>query len=122
MTKERQFSHITVSADEDDDIVIQAGIVEAPADKPLVAPPAPSEPVAVEVGEIEEEPVASVSRSAVVAEEPVVAPAPARPDDGYRETTLEDIESSKMNSVQKAVIVVALLGIVAFVVWFLVAR
>ncbi|MCI9261239.1 SURF2 Surfeit locus protein 2 [uncultured Adlercreutzia sp.] len=121
MTKERQFSHITVSADEDDDIVIQAGIVEAPADEPPVAPPAPSEPVAVEVGEAEEGPAASVSRSAVVAEEPV-APAPARPDDGYRETTLEDIESSKMNSVQKAVIVVALLGIVAFVVWFLVAR
>lgn len=122
MTKERQFSHITVSADEDDDIVIQAGIVEAPADEPLVAPPTPSEPVAVEVGEIEEEPAASVSRSAAVVEEPVAPPASVRPDDGYRETTLEDIESSKMNSVQKAVIVVALLGIVAFVVWFLVAR
>ncbi len=46
---------------------------------------------------------------------------PAR-DDGYRETTLSDIEGLKMSTTQKAVIVVALVGIAAFVAWYLFAR
>lgn len=117
MANEREFSHITVSADEDDDIVIQAGIVEAPADEPEAVSSADAAPEAVKTEEVVE---ASTAEAVPVAEEAPAAP--PRADDGYRETTLEDIESSKMNSVQKAVIVVALLGIVAFVVWFLVAR
>lgn len=117
MAKEREFSHITVSADEDDDIVIQAGIVETPANEPEAVSSADAAPEAVKTEEVVE---ASTAETVPVAEEAPAAP--PRVDDGYRETTLEDIESSKMNSVQKAVIVVALLGIVAFVVWFLVAR
>lgn len=117
MANEREFSHITVSADEDDDIVIQAGIVEAPADEPETVSSADAASEAVKTEEVVE---ASTVETVPVAEETPAAP--PRVDDGYRETTLEDIESSKMNSVQKAVIVVALLGIVAFVVWFLVAR
>lgn len=117
MANEREFSHITVSADEDDDIVIQAGIVETPADEPEAASPADEAP---EPAKVEESVEASVVENIPTAKEaPATGP---QVDDGYRETTLEDIESSKMTSVQKAVIVVALLGIVAFAVWFLVAR
>lgn len=117
MAKEREFSHITISADEDDDIVIQAGIVETPANEPEAVSSADATPEAVKAEEVVE---ASTVETVPVAEEAPAAP--PRVDDGYRETTLEDIESSKMNSVQKAVIVVALLGIVAFMVWFLAAR
>lgn len=41
--------------------------------------------------------------------------------DEYHETTLEDIEDSKMSGMQKAIIAVALLGIAAFVAWYLLA-
>lgn len=37
----------------------------------------------------------------------------------YHETTLEDIESSKMSSMQKVVIIVAVIAVVAFLFWFL---
>ena len=39
--------------------------------------------------------------------------------DTYRETTLEDIESSKMPVAQKVVIALAVLGIIAFAVWYM---
>lgn len=127
MANEHGFSHITVSADDDDDIVIQAGAVEAPgavqveevdeAETVAVAPEPeePAEPA-------EPEPVSELEPPAEL-EEPARRAAPAAPPaDGYRETTLEDIESSKMTTAQKAVIVVALLGIAAFVLWFLLAQ
>ena len=42
--------------------------------------------------------------------------APARK--GYEETTLEDLESTKMSGMQKGIIAVALIGIVAFIVYY----
>ncbi|WP_296010266.1 SURF2 Surfeit locus protein 2 [uncultured Adlercreutzia sp.] len=99
MADPQGFSHITVTAADDDDIVIQAGIVE------------PAEP------ELELEPELEPEQ------EPEPEPEPeAAPSDGYHETTLADLESVKMSRAQKAVIVVALLGIIAFVAWYLLAR
>lgn len=124
MAENKAFSHITVNADDDDDVVIKAGIVAdgvADAD----AFPSEPEPAAEPAGEEAVEEIDEPAGDSEPAEEPAPAPAAAHPApsaDGYRETTLEDIESSKMGTVQKAVIVVALLGIVAFVVWFLLAR
>ena len=101
MAEAQRFSHIKVS-DADDDIVIQAGA--APAPEPAV--PAAPEP--------DPAPAAPVS------------PAPARPAakraDAYRETTLEDLESSKMGTAQKAVIVLAVIGVIAFAVWYCLLR
>lgn len=106
------FSHITVTADEDEDIVIQAGVVDEPSAKePSVSAPAPEAAPAADGG----------TEAAEVASEPPARPRPAAPDDGYRETTLEDIESAKMSGTQKAVILVAMLGIAAFVLWYLLA-
>lgn len=44
------------------------------------------------------------------------APAPARK--GYEETTLADLEDTKMSGMQKGIIAVALIGIVAFIVYY----
>lgn len=118
MAESTGFTHITVTPDEDDDIVIQAGIV---ADEPLADEPieeAPDEEAAFEEVACEEAPEPAEGP----AEEPAPAPRAARPDDGYRETTLEDLQAVKMSTTQKAVIAVAVLGIVAFIVWYLLAR
>lgn len=112
------FSHITVTADEDEDIVIQAGVVDEPSAKePSVSAPAPEAAPAADGGTE----AAEVAPTADIAPEPPARPRPAAPDDGYRETTLEDIESAKMSGTQKAVILVAMLGIAAFVLWYLLA-
>ena len=112
------FSHITVTADEDEDIVIQAGVVDEPSAKePSVSAPTPEAAPAADGGAE----AAEVAAAAEVAPEPPARSRPAAPDDGYRETTLEDIESAKMSGTQKAVILVAMLGIAAFVLWYLLA-
>lgn len=112
------FSHITVTADEDEDIVIQAGVVDEPSAKePSVSAPTPEAAPAADGGAE----AAEVAPAADIAPEPPARSRPAAPDDGYRETTLEDIESAKMSGTQKAVILVAMLGIAAFVLWYLLA-
>ena len=40
----------------------------------------------------------------------------------FRETTLDDLESTRMSTTQKAIIVVAVLGVIAFVAWYLLAH
>lgn len=122
MANTKGFSHITVSADDDDDVVIQAGIADGASEEP-----------AEEVGEDFAETAAEADAPAegeAPESEPDPEPAAAEPEevrraaagDGYRETTLDDIEGAKMSTTQKVVIVVALLGIAAFVAWYLFAR
>ncbi|MEY8460839.1 SURF2 Surfeit locus protein 2 [Eggerthellaceae bacterium 24-137] len=114
------FSHITVSTDDDDDVVIQAGIADSTfeelTDAELGDGPADAGNPGGEEAVAESEPP--------IADEPPTAEEPRRfaADDGYRETTLDDIEGSPMSTTQKAVIVVALLGIIAFAAWYLFAR
>lgn len=103
------FSHITIGEDDADE-VIQAGIVETPqVDEPEVQPQSePQEPEAQ--SEVQPEPVV----------EPQPAPKDSVRDDGYRETTLDDLKGSPMPFAQKAVLVAAVLLIVAAVAyWFL---
>ena len=122
MTDATGFTHITVSTDDDDDVVIQAGIADDPAEAPAVPEPAgPAEGAEAEVPAAVAEVAVAESAAAEAAEAPAPAPAP-RLDDGYRETTLEDIQSAPMSSTQKVVIVVALLGIIAFAAWDFLAR
>ena len=133
MADPQGFSHITVTAADDDDIVIQAGIVEdvepEPESEQEPGPelePEPESDVRQSPGgvshseedisgEAEEEPAEMRHPSGALSHE-------GAPSDGYHETTLADLESVKMSRAQKAVIVVALLGIVAFVAWYLLAR
>ncbi len=131
MADPQGFSHITVTAADDDDIVIQAGIVEPAEPEPEpeleLEPEQEPEPDVRQSpggvshseedasGEAEEEPAEMRHPSGALSHE-------GAPSDGYHETTLADLESAKMSRAQKAVIVVALLGIVAFVAWYLLAR
>lgn len=109
------FSHITVSTDDDDDVVIQAGIAEETDDAAAVAA------CCEEAVEAEEEGLPAAASEPVAQEKSSIAQ-PRRAEDGYRETTLADIEGEKMTTTQKAVIVIALIGIAAFVAWYLFAR
>ena len=122
MANPQEFSHITVTADEDD-VVIQAGAVEE-----AVVEEAP----AAEVDDAREEDLESAgadasSASAHNAEVPAssaTTPTTREKADAasFRETTLDDLESTRMSTTQKAIIVVAVLGVIAFVAWYLLAH
>lgn len=115
------FSHITVSTDDDDDVVIQAGIAEGAFEEPAEE----AGERAVEADDPAEEELPESECEATPAAAELGAGETRRAaadDDGYRETTLDDIEGAKMSTTQKAVIVVALLGIIAFAAWYLFAR
>lgn len=110
MADHGNYSHIKVNAGEEEDIVIQAGqpafrhdnssqegnkAVEG-MDEPKGSSPEPH---------VEEAPISESSQK-------------PKKDDGYHPTTLEDIESYKAPLVQKIVIAVALIALVAFALWY----
>lgn len=110
MANSKEFSHITVTADDDDDVVIQAGVVEEPAAE---------EPVDEPAAEEADDAVAEAVEEAAVEKEGAGETADAA---SYHETTLDDLEATKMSTTQKVIIVVAVLGIVAFAAWYLLAH
>lgn len=121
MANPQEFSHITVTADEDD-VVIQAGAVEE-----AVVEEAP----AAEVDDAREEDPESAAEDASPAsgrnaEVPMAPAAPTAREKvdaaSFRETTLDDLESTRMSTTQKVIIVVAVLGVVAFAAWYLLAH
>lgn len=130
MANESKFTHISVSVDDDDDFVIEAGASSVSANE--VQPAAMPEPeVALEPGlapasELEVAPEPELRSASASAVQPVVAPesevaSASKPAvKGYHETTLADLEGEKMSGMQKGVIVAAVLAIIAFVVWYLV--
>lgn len=132
----QKFSHISVASDDEDDVVIEAG---APRSRSYgegepAAQPARDEAtasavaIAADGGEgfadrasarsaSAEQASAPVSGRAAKADKPArKASAPARK--GYEETTLADLESTKMSGMQKGIIAVALIGIAAFIVYY----
>lgn len=131
MANPQEFSHITVTADEDD-VVIQAGAVEeavveeAPAaevddarEEDLESAP---EDVSSASGRNAEVPASSEAASAS-ATTPTAPTAREKADAAsFRETTLDDLESTRMSTTQKAIIVVAVLGVIAFTAWYLLAH
>ena len=131
MANPQEFSHITVTADEDD-VVIQAGAVEeavveeAPAAEAGDArdedPESAPEDVSSASGRNAEVPASSEAASAS-ATTPTTPTAREKADAAsFRETTLDDLESTRMSTTQKAIIVVAVLGIIAFAAWYLLAH
>ena len=131
MANPQEFSHITVTADEDD-VVIQAGAVEeavveeAPAaevdDARDEDPESAPEDVSSASGRNAEVPASSEAASAS-ATTPTAPTAREKADAAYfRETTLDDLESTRMSTTQKAIIVVAVLGVIAFAAWYLLAH
>ena len=131
MANPQEFSHITVTADEDD-VVIQAGAVEeavveeAPAaevdDASEEDPESAPEDVSSASGRNAEVPASSEAVSAS-ATTPTAPTAREKADAAsFRETTLDDLESTRMSTTQKAIIVVAVLGVIAFAAWYLLAH
>lgn len=122
MADDKRFSHITVNAGEDDDVVIQAGAY-APA--PQVQAEA-AEEVHDDQAQWEAEAPAGESEPAYEPEpEPASEPATAfepqhaaRPADDYNEQTLEDLEAGPMSGMQKAVLAGVAIIIVAAIVYF----
>lgn len=127
----QKFSHISVASDDEDDVVIEAGAPRSRSygEGESAARPAgdkaPARAAATEAAEADggEGPSESPSRAstpaperAAKADKPAKASAPARK--GYEETTLEDLESTKMSGMQKGIIAVALIGIAAFIVYY----
>ena len=95
--KQPTFSHITVHADEDDDFVIQAG-----------AKPSTDEPV---VEEVHVEDVVASDGEEQPTDKHAASPARIKQDidDGYHETTLEDLQSTPIKKKKKVVIALALI-------------
>lgn len=139
MAAEGKFAHISVSSDDEDDFVIQTGVPatasevwddgegDAGSDRAYAAsvevPAAPAQSGCV--SEVVRDP-ASLCAGGEFAEAKSSSPGSAgsagSADRSYRETTLEDLESTPMSTMQKGVIVAAVLAIVAFVVWYVVLR
>lgn len=125
MANPQEFSHITVTADEDD-VVIQAGAVEEAVVEE--APAAEVDDAREEDPESAPEDVSSASgRNAEVPASsettPTTSTAREKADAAsFRETTLDDLESTRMSTTQKAIIVVAVLGVIAFAAWYLLAH
>ncbi|WP_101722119.1 SURF2 Surfeit locus protein 2 [Eggerthella timonensis] len=111
---EPKFSHITVTPDDEDDVVIQAGARPARA-----AAPAAEEAFAPAARTVDDEAVEQ-------AVEDAAAPEPADEDSaedaGFQETTLDDLESAPMPVAQKIVIALGVVGVIAVVAWYLFLR
>ena len=127
MANDTKFTHISVTVDDDDDFVIEAG---APAAAPVELEPAEFAGVAAASAASAAEPAAAPAAvAAVSAVEPAIAPAapvvasaaPAAAQkpasQGYRETTLDDLEGEKMSGMQKGVIAAAFVAIIVFIVY-----
>ncbi|HIS39684.1 MAG TPA: hypothetical protein IAC12_02410 [Candidatus Aphodovivens avistercoris] len=139
MAAERKFSRIAVSMDDEDDIVIEAGAprsegadgpaAERGAEADADAGAEPARDAAADVADADADADFDSDAEDARGSEPQAAPSadvadgagesPAlRRTDGTRGTSLEDLEGSKMGGVQKAVIIVAVLGLIAFGVYY----
>ena len=139
---DKQFSHISVSSDDDDEIVIEAGLrhevgakestlsAESAQDAEESAQDAEelaqdTEELAQEAEEYFAEESNSIAEHELDVEplhdtEPTSPTNPAKSQrmDDYVPTTLEDLENSSMSGMQKAIIAIALVGIVAALVYY----
>ena len=141
MSSEKKFSRITVTTDDEDDVIIHAGVrfaapaveeeyvedIEAEgvesAEASCAEGPAPAVPAAA-VATLEAAPEAPAAPAAAPAVESDSAAAPSRKGkpagDDYYETTLEDLEVGKMSGMQKGIIIAAVVLIAVFVVYLLI--
>ncbi len=126
MASDKQFSHITVNAAEEDDVVIQAGSPMQPVDEPAMpcgvpvsqgaSAPADAPTASASEPEIYETPAKSASEGADSQD----ADASGAPADAaaWREQTLEDLEAGPMSNMQKIVLGVAAVFIIVALVWY----
>ena len=135
------FKHISVSSDDEDDIVIRAGVAatsdeDSAIEEPVTAAAAPaisdnSQPAmphskvssslsdSQAVAESHPQSEGAAASSTVRGNQPKpVESAKAPKREGYRETTLEDLSSQPMPKVQKIVIACAVVAVIAAVAYY----
>ena len=110
---EPKFSHITVTPDDEDDVVIQAGARPTRPADPAPASPCEEEPAP------EPEPAAANGSST---DEDARPKREKAGNEGYRETTMDDLKAAPMPLAQKVVLALAAVGVVAIVAWYLFLR
>ena len=137
---EKKFSHITVTSDEDDDFVIQAGVPAgsrsaAPDEAQAACEDEAAGEASAQGGEAgneagrEDDEADGVERAdEAIADEEADGPLPdagrsasarsGKKKDAYRETTMEDLEATPMSLTQKVIIALALLLVVVAVVYY----
>jgi len=116
---ETGFKHIAVTAAEEDDFVIRAGVSEQPE---VTLEPEPEEQGELESA-VSSEMEASDTIEPEVESEPKPAPVrkpAAQKKDTYHETTLEDLNSTQMPLAQKIVIAAAIVCIIGAVIYYFV--
>lgn len=129
MAQDRRFSHITVNAADDDDVVIQAGAYgrhqgEDVLEEAVYAEPEPQvAPVAVPEPQHAAQQVPAGNHAAkphaAHARKPETAVSDSRTQPVHRaEQTLEDLDAGPMSGMQKAVLVGVGVIIVAAIVYF----
>ena len=109
---EPKFSHITVTPDDEDDVVIEAGA--RPSRSATPAAPRAEEPVAAPV----EAPKAPAAPEAPARAEADDAPKKRAKDADYQETTIDDLKAAPMPLAQKIVLALAAVGVIAIAVYF----
>lgn len=129
MAQDRRFSHITVNAADDDDVVIQAGAygrhqgedfledAVCAEPEPQVAPVAVPEPKHA----AQQAPAGNhaAKSHAAHARKPETFASDSRPQPAHRaEQTLEDLNAGPMSGMQKAVLVGVGIVIIAAIVYF----
>ncbi len=129
MAQDRRFSHITVNAADDDDVVIQAGAYgrhqgEAFLEEAVYAEPEPQvAPVAVPEPKraAQQAPAGNhaAKSHAAHARKPETFASDSRPQPAHRaEQTLEDLDAGPMSGMQKAVLVGVGIVIIAAIAYF----
>lgn len=129
MAQDRRFSHITVNAADDDDVVIQAGAYgrhqgEDVLEEAVYAEPEPQvAPVAVPEPQHAAQQVPAGNHGAkphaAHARKPETAVSDSRTQPVHRaEQTLEDLDAGPMSGMQKAVLVGVGVVIIAAIVYF----
>ena len=129
MAQDRRFSHITVNAADDDDVVIQAGAYgrhqgEDVLEEAVYAEPEPQvAPVAVPEPQHAAQQVPAGTHAAkphaAHARKPETAVSDSRTQPVHRaEQTLEDLDAGPMSGMQKAVLVGVGVVIIAAIVYF----
>jgi hypothetical protein len=110
--EENNFKHIKVNS-EDADEVIRVGATPAKN--------ANEEPLDLNSEPLAKEAFSEMRSEQLYEERPAQAPSAKKQNPQYSETTLEDLESTKMSAMQKAIVAVALVAVVAFVIYFVVS-
>jgi len=114
---ETGFKHIAVTAAEEDDFVIRAGVSDQHETEPE---PEPEEQEETELADSAEM-VVDEKTGPEVESKPKPAPArkpAAKKKDTYHETTLEDLNSTQMPLAQKIVIAAAIVCIIGAVIYY----